>query len=646
VGGHARFTHGRRTRLSPGPDTVDIVRFGVLGPLAVWTDDGREVSVPESKVRLLLADLLVHEGQPVSVDRLVDDLWGDRLPGNPLNTLQTKVSQLRKVLEGAEPGGGKLVTYQRGGYAMPVDLDVTRFRELITQARAVDDVRTRSGLLGDAVALWRGPALAEVADEPFAAPLTARLEEERLAAQEDWAEARLELGDHDALTAELGELVAIHPLRERLRALQMRALYRAGRQNEALASYQELRRRLADELGLTPGPDIAAVQQAILEQDRALAIPSAPRTNLPEPLTELVGRDDAVQAVVSLLNTARLVTLTGPGGVGKTRLAVQTARQLTDAWLIELSGLDRHGSVTQRRPDELIVDVIAATLSIRDARGCDANRLAEYLRDKNIALVLDNCEVAIEPVAALAGRLLEAAPGLRILATSQLPLGVTGEVVWNVPPLTVPGPGSVAAEDVRAFSSVQLFATRAAAADPGFSIDEDNAAAVAAICRRLDGVPLALELAATRIRALGPHELLHRLDDRFRLLTNGTRSGPTRHRTLRALLEWSWQLLSEPQQMVLRRMAIHAEGADLAAVEALAAGDGVPAGDVAGLVADLVGPVAGGQHGRTALPAAGNRCGLWPGAAARRGRTGTHAAQPRRLLRETRRACGRRAPDA
>ena len=278
--------------------------------------------------------------------------------------------------------------------------------------------------------------------------------------------------------------------------------------------------------------------------------------------------------------------------------------------MIELSGLDRHGSVTQCRPDELIVDVIAATLSIRDARGCDANRLAEYLRDKNIALVLDNCEGVIEPVAALAGRLLEAAPGLRILATSQLPLGVPGEVVWNVPPLTVPGPGSVAADDVRAFSSVQLFAARAAAADPGFSIDADNAAAVAAVCRRLDGVPLALELAATRIRALGPHELLHRLDDRFRLLANGTRSGPTRHRTLRALLEWSWQLLSEPQQTVLRRMAIHAEGADLAAVEALAPVTECPQGR-RGTGRRPGGPVAGGQHRRSALPVAGNRCGVW-----------------------------------
>jgi predicted ATPase/DNA-binding SARP family transcriptional activator len=574
--------------LSPGPDTVDTVRFGVLGPLAVWTDDGREVRVPEVKVRLLLADLLVHEGQPVSADRLVDDLWGDRQPGNPLNTLQTKVSQLRKVLEQAEPGSGRLVVYQRGGYLMPVDLDATRFRALTARARDTDDVRARSRLLAEALALWRGPTLGEAADELFAAPVIARLDEERLAAQEDWAAARLELGEQDAVAGELGELVAAHPLRERLRALQMRALYRAGRQSEALDSFRELRRLLADELGLSPGPEIAALQEAILQQDPALAIRSAPRTNLPEPLTELVGRDDAVRSLLSLLSGARLLTLTGPGGVGKTRLALQTARQLPNAWLVELSGLDRHGLAAQCPPDEFIVDVIAGALAIRDERGCDAKRLAEYLRDKDIALVLDNCEGVIEPVAALAARLLEAAPHLRILATSQLPLGVAGEVVWNVPPLAIPGPGSVVPEDVRAFSSVQLFAARAAAADPGFSVDADNAAAVAAICRRLDGVPLALELAATRIRALGPHELLHRLDDRFRLLANGSRSGPARHRTLRALLDWSWQLLSEPQQIALRRMAVHAEGADLAAVEALCGGDGVAAEEVAGLLADLV----------------------------------------------------------
>jgi predicted ATPase/DNA-binding SARP family transcriptional activator len=574
--------------VSPHPDTVDIVRFGVLGPLTVWTSDGREVRVPEAKVRLLLADLLVQEGRPVSVDRLVDDLWGDRPPGDPRNTVQTKVSQLRRTLERAEPGSGALVAYERGGYLVRVDLDAMRFSELIGRARDGAEARTRADLLHDALALWRGPVLGELADEPFAAPFIARLDDERLTAQEDWAAARLELGDHDAVADELGERVAANPLRERLRALHMRALYRAGRQSDALESYQQLRRLLADDLGLMPGPDIVALHQAILEQDPALAIPPPPRTNLPQPLTELVGRDEAVQSVLARLADTRLVTLTGPGGVGKTRLALQTAQHLPDAWLVELSGLDRHGNPSDCAPEELIVDVVAGTLGIRDERGCDARRLAQYLQGKHIVLVLDNCEGLIEPVAALTTALLEGVPDLRILATSQLPLGVTGELVWNVPPLTVPGPGSVAAEDVRAFGSVQLFVARAAASAPGFSLDANNAAAVAAICRRLDGVPLALELAATRIRALGPHELLDRLDDRFRLLANGSRGGPQRHRTLRALLDWSWHLLDEPAQGVLRRMAVFAEGSDLVAVEALCGGDGVAAADVVNLLTDLV----------------------------------------------------------
>ncbi|MGV0742016.1 BTAD domain-containing putative transcriptional regulator [Mycolicibacterium sp. XJ870] len=564
------------------------MRFGVLGPLMVWTDDGREVRVPEAKVRLLLADLLLHEGRPVSVDRLVDHLWGDRPPGDPRNTLQTKVSQLRRTLERAEAGTGGLVAHQSSGYLMPVDVDTTQFRKLTERARATDDARLRAELMADALALWRGPVLAEFADEPFAAPMIARLDGERVAAQEDWAAARLEVGDQDGLTDELGELTAAHPLRERIRELHMLALYRAGRQSEALESYRQLRRLLADDLGLAPGPDIVALHQAILEQDPALAIPSPPRTNLPAPLTELIGRDEAVQSVASLLSATRLVTLTGPGGVGKTRLALQTARNLPNAWLVELSGLDRHDDAAHRPPDELVVDVMASTLNIRDEHGCDVRRLAQYLRGRDMVLVLDNCEGVIEPAAALATALLESVPDLRILATSQQALGVAGELVWNVPPLTVPGPGSVAAKDVRAFSAVQLFVARAAATAPGFSLDEDNAAAVAAICRRLDGVPLALELAATRIRALGPDELLERLDDRFRLLGNANRGAPQRHRTLRAVLDWSWQLLNRPTQAVLRRMAVFAEGSDLAAVEALCGGDGVPCHDVVGLLTDLV----------------------------------------------------------
>ncbi|MBP2321046.1 putative ATPase/DNA-binding SARP family transcriptional activator [Kibdelosporangium banguiense] len=564
------------------------MRFGVLGPLAVWTADGREVRVPEVKVRTLLADLLVQEGRPVPADRLADDLWGDRLPGNPVNTLQTKVSQLRKALEEAEPGGRLLVSLQAGGYVMQVDVDVAQFRELTARASTSEDARTRATLLSDALALWRGPALADFADEAFAVPVIQRLAEERLAAQEEFADARLDLGEHGSLAGELTELVSTHPYRERLRALQMRALYRAGRQSEALDSFRQLQTLLDDELGLTPGPELVALQQAILSQDPALGPPALSGTNLPEPLTELVGRDIAVQSVLSLIGETRLVTLTGPGGVGKTRLAIQTARQLPNAWLIEFSGLDQHGTEETCPRDDLVAEVMATTLGVRDEGGSGVDRLAQSLHAREVLLVLDNCEGLVESIAKVAVRLLQAVPRLRILATSQEPLGVAGEVVWNVPPLDVPGAASVAAEDVQAFSAVQLFVARASAAAPGFALDATNSAAVAAICRRLDGIPLALELAATRVRALGPHELLRRLDDRFRLLASGNRSGPARQRTLRAMIDWSWQLLSAEEQVVLRRLAVHAEGASLAAVEALCAGGNVHAEDVLNLLANLV----------------------------------------------------------
>ncbi|MFC0114659.1 BTAD domain-containing putative transcriptional regulator [Kibdelosporangium aridum] len=564
------------------------MRFGVLGPLAVWTADGREVRVPEAKVRTLLADLLVQEGRPIPADRLADDLWGERQPGNPVNTLQTKVSQLRRALEDAEPGGRLLVSHRSGSYVMQVDLDVTRFRSLTAQARSVSDPRTRASLLSDALALWRGPALADFADEPFAVPVIQRLDEERLDAFEEWAEARLELGEHGPLAVELTELVAAHPLRERLRALQLRALYRAGRQTEALDSYRQLVTVLDDELGLTPSPALAELHAQILRQDPALGSPSVLRTNLPEPLTELVGRDTAVQSVLSLIGETRLVTLTGPGGVGKTRLALQTARQVQEAWLVEFAGLEQHGTPETCPRDDLVAEVTAATLGIRDEQVAVLDRLAGSLYTKEILLVLDNCEGLVESIARLATTLLQAAPRLRILATSQEPLGVAGEVVWNVPPLDVPSAASVEAHDVRAFSSVQLFVARASAASPGFTLDASNASDIAAICRRLDGIPLALELAATRVRALSTSELLARLDDRFRLLASGNRSGPPRQRTLRAMIDWSWQLLSAAEQTVLRRLAVHVEGASLAAAEAICAGGDVDPADVMTHVADLV----------------------------------------------------------
>ncbi|MGI8329191.1 BTAD domain-containing putative transcriptional regulator [Actinomadura scrupuli] len=584
------------------------MRFGVLGPLAVWTTGGETVAVPGLKVRALLADLLVHEGRPVHPDRLIEDLWGDDLPGNPAGSLSAKVSQLRRALEDAEPGGRELVVHQPAGYLLKAETDADGFRSLIAEASRTRDPRARAALLSDALAAWRGPAFADFADEPFAQAAVARLAEQRLTVQEDRAELRLELGEHALLAGELGALLADHPLRERLRAAHMRALYRSGRQSEALDSYEELRALLADELGLDPGADLVALQRAILTQDPALDPPAVPdppvprpATNLPAPLTELIGREDAVAAIRARLETDRLVTLTGPGGVGKTRLAVETVRPLAaprpdgsaalpdGVWLVELAALDRPAD---RDAVSRLVETVKAVLDIRDVQG-PAERgepvtavqgLIEALRPRRLLLVLDNCEHVVEPVAELAELLLRAVPGLRLLATSQEPLGLAGEVVWSVPPLEVPDRAADLASLERT-GSVRLFVARASAAAREFRLGADTAPAVAVLCRRLDGIPLALELAATRVRALGVQGLVDRLDDRFRLLATGHRGAPPRQQTLMAMIDWSWELLSGAERLVLRRLAVHADGCTLEAAEAVCAEDGL---DVLDVLARLV----------------------------------------------------------
>ncbi|MEU3354883.1 BTAD domain-containing putative transcriptional regulator [Streptomyces sp. NPDC037389] len=582
------------------------MRFGVLGPLEVWTADGRPVRVPELKVRALLTDLLVHEGRPVSADRLIEDLWGRARPRNPAGALQAKVSQLRRALEDAEPGGRALVVSRPPGYALQTDaVDHRRFTELVERARAAGGPRERAALLGRALDLWRGQAYADFADEEFTRAAAARLEEERLVALEEQARARLELGEHKVLAGELADLVAAHPLREGLRAVQLLALYRSGRQSEALAGYEELRVRLAEELGLDPSPELGALHRAILVQDRSLApapapaaAPVRPRTNLPAPVSELIGREQAMEEIHARLAAGRLVTLTGSGGVGKTRLALETATQLAPgypdgAWLVELAALDAHGGA------DALVEALLTVLGIREdgapgiLTGGNAvtplDRLTDALRTKQLLLVLDNCEHLVEHVARLAATLLHGAPGLHILATSQEPLSLSGETVWHVPPLRLPHPGAGDDPEVlRQSAAVRLFVARTAAAVPGFELDSGNAAAVTAVCRRLDGIPLALELAATRVRVLGVHALADRLDDRFRLLATGLRGAPARQQTLRAMIDWSWELLTEPERTVLRRLGVHAEGCTLEAAEAVCADDVVAPEDVLGLLARLV----------------------------------------------------------
>ncbi|WP_245761532.1 ATP-binding protein [Saccharopolyspora shandongensis] len=351
-----------------------------------------------------------------------------------------------------------------------------------------------AALLAEALGLWRGEAFAGFADESFASTAAAALEEQRLVAWEDYAGARLQLGDHAVLAGELGELIEQHPLRERLRAAHLRALHGSGRTTEALDSYRKLRRLLRDELGLEPGAELTALQEEMLS-----AGPPAPvqrqapptQTPLPAPQTELVGRDDAVADVRALLGTHRLVTLTGPGGVGKTRLALEVARAEDEACLVELAGLPRETTV------DGLADVVAAALGIRDGARPQSSveRLAEALRGRRLLLVLDNCEHVVEPVAAFVPLVLPASD-VRVLATSREPLDVSSEHLREVPPLDVPTPGAPSAELLRS-GAVRLFAARASAASPGFALSAENAETPAGIRRRAT--------AALRARRRRPH---------------------------------------------------------------------------------------------------------------------------------------------
>ncbi|MGI5273507.1 BTAD domain-containing putative transcriptional regulator [Nonomuraea sp. CA-218870] len=527
-----------------------MTRIGVLGPLEVCSGGDAPLRVPDRKVRLLLAALVARGGGPVPVDRLIDDLWGDRPPRDPAGTLQARVSQLRRAL-----GAPSLVVHGPSGYRLDgVTVDADLF--LTRLAAPAEGARERAGRLAEALALWRGPAYADFADEGFARPEITRLDERRLAALEELAELRLVLGE----PVDLAALVAEHPLRERLTALHMRALYRDGRQGEALAVFAALRERLAGELGVDPAPEVRDLHRAILRQEPGLLgrpvrdRRDATAGNLPAPVAGLIGRDGEVAELRALLGERRLVTLAGPGGVGKTRLAVEVAHGLTGpgaypggVWLVELIGAGD------------VAEAVAGALGVRDdGSGPLLPRLARALAARRTLLVLDNCEHLVDRAAEVVSALLRAVPGLTVLVTGQEPLGVRGEHVKVLPPL---------AED----AAVRLFTDRAGI-EPG--------PAVAAICRRLDGIPLALELAATRVRALGVEELAARLDDRFRLLSAGARDAPARQRTLRAMIDWSWELLSDRERIVLRRLAAHADGCTLEAAEEVCAEPGVDVMDV------------------------------------------------------------------
>jgi predicted ATPase/DNA-binding SARP family transcriptional activator len=586
------------------------MRFGILGPVRAERPDGTPIPLGGPRLRGLLAMLLLDAGRPVLVDRLIDGLYGDEPPAGAANALQSQVSRLRQSLPvELGPAGYRLA-------AARDDVDAHRFAALAAdghRALAAGEPQRAVTLLREAAGLWRGEPLADVRDAPFAQAHTARLTELRLTALEDRHDAELALpGPLPAGTiTELRDLIAAHPLRERPRAQLMRALTAAGRPAEALAAFEDARRTLADELGADPSPELSALHTALLRGSTRSVPGSAPaighlrgsvpsaagpaRHGVPAQLTSFVGRDGELSRVAAALRTRRLATLHGPGGAGKTRLAAEAAaRHDGDVWFVELAGAG---------PGEVPAAVQAA-LGLRDVlvnppRQAPAvvpgvvDRLVAALSERQLLLVLDNCEHVVDAAAALAGRLLAGAPGLRILATSREPLGITGEALLPVGGLPVPpeSPAAGSLPDLADVPAVRLFLDRAADVAPGFAVTAGNAEAIRQLCRTLDGLPLAVELAAARLHALPVTEIAARLGDRFRLLSAGSRTAAGRHRTLQAVVAWSWDLLTEPERVLARRFTVFAGGATLDAVERICGGLPADDADAPGVVDVLAGLV-------------------------------------------------------
>ncbi|MEX2981840.1 BTAD domain-containing putative transcriptional regulator [Streptomyces sp. C36] len=617
------------------------MRYGILGSTQVHTDDGNPVPLGGARLRGLLAALALHPGRVLGVQALIGEIWDGEPPADATGALQALVGRLRRAV------GHATVASADGGYrlcAEPDDVDLHRFERLADEgerALADADPAKAAALLDDALALWRGPALADL---PARTATAARCDARRLAARRGRLAADVALGNAAAALPALAELCDAHPLDEPLQALRLRALRAAGRPAQALAAYADLARTLADRLGTDPGPELRALHTELLAAPaesagptgheapagtgeaggpatgraraagRAAAVatgadgggpdgpyagtgevssPAAvpPPGNLRARLTSFVGREDDLALIREDLGRHRLVTLLGPGGAGKTRLSQEAAEAAAAAgerwpdgvWFAELAPVDDPETV----PEAVLTTLGARETVVRgttaeglraatDATALDPlGRLAEHCARRRMLLVLDNCEHVVGAAARLAETLLAHCPGVAVLATSREPLAVPGELVRPVEPLPDP-------------VALRLLADRGAAARPGFRVEDDPAAS-AEICRRLDGLPLAIELAAARLRLLTPRGLADRLDDRFRLLTSGSRTVLPRQQTLRAVVDWSWDLLDEPERAVLRRLSVFSGGCDLAAAEEVCAdGTAVDALDVPVLLGSLV----------------------------------------------------------
>lgn len=548
--------------------------FGILGELQV-VQDGVPLELGSLRQRALLARLLVRSGQPLTSDRLIEDLWPDDAPANARHTLHVYISRVRATLRDER----RRLSSDTSGYRLhlePGELDAARFERLAADGRAGlsagDATRARERLEA-ALGLWRGPALVEFADEPFATVEATRLDQLRLVAQEDRIRADLQLGRHALLVEELRLLTLEQPFREAFWEHYMLALYRAGRQTEALQVFGEARMHLSDELGIEPGPALKRMEQRILRQDpdldlpastghAAAGVPTRPRGNLPLQRTTFIGRQRDLAIAEELLAASRLLTLTGAPGSGKTRMALQLATRREGAYpdgvvfvsLAAVSDPSRIEPMVRTAFDELdAADQRPVGRPEPDEHGGD---LAGRLRNQSCLLILDNCEQLTGGFDAI-GNILDTAPDLTVMATSRAPLRLAGEQEFPVLPLQLPpvedGPDP---ESLLSYDAVALLVARARAADPGFGVTPENAAAIARIAARLDGLPLALELGAGRLRLLTPQSLLERLERRLPMLTSGASDAIARHQTLRGAIAWSYELLDAEEQRLFRRLGV------------------------------------------------------------------------------------------
>ncbi|MFE9926351.1 BTAD domain-containing putative transcriptional regulator [Streptomyces sp. NPDC005774] len=581
---------------------MDPVRYRILGTTQALRPDGTAVPVGGARLRALLTVLALRAGRTVPVRLLVDEVWDGEPPADATGALQALVGRLRRAL------GADAVASDDGGYRLTAtadDIDLHRFERLAGEGlRALSDGNpAKAGLvLDDALALWRGPALADL---PYRTAEAARADARHLDALRARHGAALALGEVERSLPELTALCDSHPLDEPLQVLRLRALRDAGRTAEALAAYEDVRRLLADRLGSDPGAELRSLYAELLVPEAAspsrsgkAGVPGArkPTGTPPSPpslpsspsppgglrarLTSFVGREADLEAIRGDLASARLVTLIGPGGAGKTRLSQEAAEALLRASAAHHGDGDGDGAardgvrVAELAPvddpagvPEAVVTAVGARETVLYGAGAEGmraatergddpvDRLAEHCGRRRMLLVLDNCEHVVDAAARLVETLLERCPDLTVLATSREPLGVPGEVLRPVEPLPEP-------------VALRLLADRGAAARPGFRVDDDPEAC-AEICRRLDGLPLAIELAAARLRMLTPRQIADRLDDRFRLLTSGSRTVRPRQQTLRAVVDWSWDLLDDDERDVLGRLSVFAGGCGLAAAEAV-----------------------------------------------------------------------------